>query len=163
MSYPRHSSDQPAIATGRLWAGGAATVIVAVLVAVAGILISRGIFDVLVLEPEGDGVWGDASAWWYAGVAAVVAIVATALAHLLLLFTPRPLSFFGWIIALATVVAVLAPFASDAAIESKIATGLINLALGIAIGTLVAGVASSASRATPPRAPGSTAPPGMEG
>lgn len=140
-------------APGRLWAGGVATALVAILVVVVGIVIARGIFDIQVLEPEGEGVWGDASAWWYSGVAALVALMATALAHLLLLSTPRPMLFFGWIIALATAAAVLAPFASGAALEAKVATGVINLALGVAIGTLLAGVGRSATRRPPPEPP----------
>lgn len=150
MTDQEQASGRPAVAAGRLWAGGLATAIVAILVAVVGIVISRGIFDVQVLEPQGEGVWVFASTWWYATVAAILAVVATGLAHLLLLFTPRPMSFFGWIVALATAVAVLAPFASDAALESKVATGLINLAIGVAIGTLLTGVASSATRRSPP-------------
>lgn len=153
MTDRQPGSRRPAVAAGRLWAGGVATALVAILVVVVGIVISRGIFDVQVLEPEGEGVWGDASAWWYSGVAAFVALVATALAHLLLLSTPRPMLFFGWIVALATAAAVLAPFAGGAALESKVATGVINLALGVAIGTLLAGVGRSASRRPPPEQP----------
>jgi len=154
MSQPPNTPDRPVVAAGKLWAGGFATAAVAALIAVAGVLICRGIFDVPILEPEGDGVWGDANAWWYAAVAALVALVATALVHGLLLATPRPLSFFGWIIALATVIAVLAPFASGASIESKVATGAINLALGAAIGSLLSGVARSATTRARPPAPG---------
>lgn len=153
MTDRQPASGRPVVAAGRLWAGGLATALVAILVVVVGIVIARGIFDVQVLEPEGEGVWGGASTLWYSLVAAFVALAATALAHLLLMFTPRPMSFFGWIVALATAAAVLAPFASGAALESKIATGLINLALGIAIGTLLAGVGSSATRRAPPEQP----------
>src|SRR5215207_11503888 len=74
---------------GRLWAGGFATALVAALVAVVGILIARGVFEVPVLAPQGQGAWGDADTGWYALFAALAALVSTALLHLLLVFTPR--------------------------------------------------------------------------
>jgi len=63
-----------------------------------------------------------------------------------LISTPRPLQFFSWIIGLATVAATLLPFVANGTTESKIATGLINLIVGIAIGTLLTGAARSAMR-----------------
>lgn len=131
---------------GTLWAGGAAAAVVAALVAVVGILVCRGILDVPVLAPKGDGVWGDADTAKYAGGAALAALVATGVMHLLLLSAPRPGTFFGWIMTLLTAAAVLAPFAVEASTESRLATAAINLALGIAIGTLVGASARSAAR-----------------
>ncbi|MFC5262718.1 DUF6069 family protein [Kribbella qitaiheensis] len=142
------------VAGGRLWAGGLATAVIAGLIAVAGILIARGVFDVPVLAPEGEGTWGDADTWTYALYCGLAALVATGLLHLLLVSTPRPWQFFGWIIALATAVAALAPFVTTGSTSSKVATGLINLAVGIAIGTLLPGAARSAMR---PRAVGPAA------
>jgi hypothetical protein len=133
---------RPSVDAKRLWAGGAATALVAALIAVAGIVIARGLFDVPVLAAEDEGVWGDADTGWYAAAA----LVATGLVHVLVLTTPRPLRFFGWIIGLVTLVATIMPFAADASTASKIATALINLVLGIAIGTLISGVARSAVR-----------------
>jgi len=136
---------QPTVNAGRLWAGGAAAAVVAALLAVAGIVIARGIFDVPILAPEGDGVWGDASTWWYAVWAAVAGLLATAVAHVLALTTPQPQTFFGWIIGLATVIAALWPFTSDAGLDTKLVTMMINLLIGIAIGSLVSTVARSAA------------------
>jgi cytochrome b561 len=135
-----------AVAAGRLWAGGVATAVVAALVAVVGILLARGVFDVPVLAPEGEGVWGDADTGKYALYAALAALVATGLLHVLLIATPRPLQFFGWIITLATVAAALAPLAINGSTSSKLATALINLVVGIAIGTLLSAAARSAMR-----------------
>jgi hypothetical protein len=145
--YPQGGASTRAVVDGRrLWAGGLATAVVAALIAVAGILLARGLFDVPVLAPEGEGVWGDADTWKYALYAGLAALVATGLMHLLLVSTPRPRRFFGWIITLATLVAALMPFVSNATTESKVATGLINVALGVGIGTLLNGVAGSAVR-----------------
>ncbi|GIF21915.1 hypothetical protein Ate02nite_46450 [Paractinoplanes tereljensis] len=139
---------------GRLWAGGAATAVVAGLIAIAGVLFGRGIFDVEVLAPKGEGVWGDASTGWYALGAGAAALLATGLVQLLILTTPRPMRFFGWVIALATAVAMLAPFVTDGDRGSRFYTAGLNLVLGVAIGTLVAGVAKSALRpAIPAPAP----------
>jgi hypothetical protein len=135
-----------AVAGGRLWAGGLATAVVAALIAIAGILLARGVFDVPVLAPEGEGTWGDADTWTYALYCALAALLATGLMHLLLVSTPRPLQFFGWIITLATIAAALAPFVTNGSTSSKVATGLINLVVGIAIGTLLPGAARAAAR-----------------
>lgn len=71
-----------------------------------------------------------------------VALIATALLHLLLLTTPRPLTFFGWIIGLATLVAVVFPFSTTAPLSQKFATATVNLFIGIAIGSLLTAVGS---------------------
>jgi hypothetical protein len=129
-----------------LWAGGVATAVVAALIALAGILIARWLFTIPILAPERDGAWGNASTGMYVLAAAGAALVATALMHLLLLTTPRPQLFFGWIIALGTLVAVVFPFSTTAPMEQKIATATVNLILGVAIGTLINGTAARAVR-----------------
>jgi hypothetical protein len=134
------------IEPGPLWAGGVATAIVAALIALVGLLVARWLFTVPILAPRRDGAWGDVSTGMYVLSAAGAALVATAIMHLLLLTTPRPQVFFGWIIGLATVVAVVFPFSTTAPVSQKIATGFVNLVLGIAIGTLLAGVAGRAVR-----------------
>jgi hypothetical protein len=136
----------PPIAAGRLWAAGAATAVVAALIAVVGILLARGVFDVPVLAPEGEGTWGDADTMTYALFCALAALIATGLLHLLLASTPRPFEFFGWIIGLATVAAAAAPFVAGGDTNSKIATTVINLAVGIAIGTLLSSAGHTAAR-----------------
>jgi Family of unknown function (DUF6069) len=130
----------------RLWTGGVATAVVAALVAVVGVLIARGLFDVPVLAPTEDGALGNANTARLALVAAGAALVATGLMHLLLLFIPRPWQFFTWIISLATLAAVLVPFSTDASLATQVATAAINLAIGVAVGSLVSGVAASAVR-----------------
>lgn len=148
---PPTRRQQPPVNAGRLWAGGAAAAVVAALIAVAGIVIARGIFDIPVLAPQGDGVWGGASTLWYAIWSAIAGLVATGIAHALLLTTPQPRTFFGWIIGLATVIAALWPFTSGADLDAKIVTMLINLVIGVAIGSLVSAVARSAVRPDPPQ------------
>jgi Family of unknown function (DUF6069) len=139
------------IEPGPLWAGGVATAVVAALIALAGILIARWLFIIPILAPKRDGAWGDASTGMYVLSAAGAALVATALMHLLLLTTPRPQVFFGWIIGLATIVAVVFPFSTTASVAQKAATALVNLVLGFAIGTLLGSVAGRTVRRRRPR------------
>jgi hypothetical protein len=154
MSQSAGAPPRPALNAGRLWAGGVATAIVAALIAVVGILIGRGLFDVAVLAPQGAGVWGDADTAWYALGAAFAGLVATGLMHVLILSTPRPMRFFGWMLALATVVAMLAPFVTQNDLGSRMFTAGLNFVLGVAIGSLVAGSARTAVRPVPaPRVP----------
>ena len=144
--YQPPTPPQPVLNAGRLWAGGAATAVVAALIAVVGILFGRGIFDVEVLAPKGEGVWGDASTGWYALGAAVAALLATGMIQLLILTTPRPMRFFYWVIGLATVAAMLMPFITTEDRWSRWYTAGLNLVLGVAIGALVSGVAKSSLR-----------------
>jgi hypothetical protein len=45
-------------------------------------------------------------------------------------------------VGLVTTIAVVFPFSTTAALDAKIATALVNLAIGVAIGTLIGGVAT---------------------
>lgn len=139
----------PRVDAGQMWAGGAATAVVAALVAIVGILICRWLFTIPILAPRRAGAWGDASTGWYAVCAAAIALTATALLYLLAMALPRPNAFFGWIIGLATLVAVVFPFSTTAPLSQKVATAAVNLVLGFAIGTLLSGVAARATRVRP--------------
>jgi len=163
---PRSSSVRRVDAR-QLWSGGAATAVVAALIALVGILVCRWLFNIPILAPRRDGAWGNASTVGYVFAAFAAALVATAIMHLLLLATPRPQLFFAWIIGLATVIAVVFPFSTTAPMSDKLATAVVNLVLGVAIGSLVSGVAARAVRRRPvsggyapnyppPRAPGNT-------
>jgi hypothetical protein len=142
----RRAPVRQAVDTGRLWAGGLAAAAVAALTAIVGFLITRGLFGIPVLAPKGDGVWGNASTPTYAACAALAALLATGVIHLLVLFRPAPFQFFGWLMILAVIAGVLAPFATGAALSAKMATAAINLAIGVAIWTLVASATRSAQR-----------------
>jgi hypothetical protein len=102
-----------------LWSGGAATAVVAALIALVGILVSRWLFKIPILSPQRDGAWGDASTVGYVFASAAIALFATAIMHLLLLSTPRPRTFYTWIAGLATVIAVVFPFSTTAPLSQK--------------------------------------------
>ena len=119
--------------------------VVAAGVAVVGLLIARGILDIAVLVQK-NGKLVNANTWWYAAAAFLAAIVATGLLHVLLRSTPQPYRFFGWIVGLATAIAALLPYATDAELSSKVATSVLNLAIGLSIGSIVGGVGRTAAR-----------------
>jgi len=129
----------------RLWAGGFMAGVVAAGVAVVGLLIARGVLGIPVLV-ERKGHLVNASMVWYAVGAFLAAIVATGLLHGLLAGVPQPYRFFGWIVGLATAIAVLIPFTTGAKVESKVAVALINLAIGVCIGSIVSSIGRSAAR-----------------
>jgi uncharacterized protein DUF6069 len=147
----------------RLWSGGVATAVVAALIAVVGILLCRGVLDVPVLAPKGEGTWGNANTVTYALVSAAIALAATGLMQLLSVTTPRFQTFFSWIMVLLTAIAVVVPLSLTVAWETKLATGGINLVIGIAITAILNGVARSAWRMAPPPGgePGPAGAPGM--
>ncbi len=141
--------SRPQVDAGKLWPGGIATAVVAALVALVGVLVCRWLFGIPLLAPKSDGAYGDVHTTALVLVAAAAALAATGLVHLLLLSTPRPLTFFAWIVGLATVLAVLVPFSTAAPLNAKIATALVDLVLGVAIGSLVSGVAARSVRVPP--------------
>ena len=128
------------VAVGRLYGGGVATAIVAALIAAVGVLICDKVLGLELVEPALLLPLGDSFALNYAATAFVLALAATGLAHLLAITTPKPRSFFRWIVGLATLAAVALPFALTGSLTSKIGTAAINLAIGLAIGSLLTAV-----------------------
>lgn len=157
MTYPASPNDAGGIRvrpdTGQFWAGAVATAVVAALIALVGILICRWTLNIPILAPAGEGAWGNAHTGEYVLLAALVALVAAALLYLLELGAPAPRVFFGWILGLATLAAVVYPFSSSAPLEQKAATAIVNLILGVAIASLLSAVSARAiriSRVGPP-------------
>jgi len=136
---PRRS---PVVNTGRLWAGGLATAVVAALIGFVGVLVVRA---VLQIGPR-SGAFSDSATMLLCVAAAAAALAATGLAHLLLISTPRPLSYLNWIIALVTTAAVVLPFTTGGTLTGRVCTALIHLVVGVAIASLVSGAAAGAVR-----------------
>lgn len=157
MSYPASPNGAGAIRVrpdaAQFWAGAAATAVVAALIALVGILVSRWALGIPILAPTGDGAWGNAHTGVYALLAALAALIAAGLLYLLELGAPAPRVFFGWIMGLATLAAVVYPFSTSASWQQKTATAIVNLILGIAIASLLSAVSARAiriSRTAPP-------------
>jgi len=150
MTYPGSPNDPGStrvrVDNGQFWAGAAATAVVAALIALVGILICRWTLNIPILAPAGDGAWGSAHSGEYVLGTVLVSLVAAALLYLLVLATPSPGTFFGWIMGLATLAAVVYPFSTSAPLDQKAATAIVDLVLGIAVTSLLVGVAARATR-----------------
>ena len=94
-------------------------------------LVIRAVFNVAFAGSREAGVFGDYSTAVLCALAALAAIAATGLAHLLVLSTPRPLAYLGWIIGLVTAAAVVTPFLSSRPIGVSLAQALIYLVIGL--------------------------------
>jgi hypothetical protein len=89
----REPDEHRSLATGRLWAGGLATSVVAALVVVAGVFIARRVLGIPVLAPRSVGSLGSSTTVIYAGWLRPARCSRPGLLHVLLLATPSPLSF----------------------------------------------------------------------
>ena len=144
--------------TARLWAGGLATAVVSALVTLVGSLLANGLLGTAALSPEDSWRFGGAGVTAYATLAASGALAATGLLHLLLPNTPRPLTFFCWIVGLAVAVATVTPFTQGGPAVVAAVTALINLAAGTAILSLLSGVGAAARAEHPAEPPKPAAP-----
>lgn len=129
----------------RLWAGGVIVALVAALAAAVALLLVRGVLDIPVFAPEQEGTMELTSTGQLALGSALAALASTAVLHLLMLATPQPGRFLGWIIALATAAFMLLPFTSTASWNAKAGTAGVYLVIGVVIGTLLATVARTAA------------------
>jgi len=136
----------PSLNAARLWSAGLATAAVAALAGFVGVLLARAVFGVALLAPRDARLFADADAVRLCVAAAVAALAATGLVHLLWLSTPRPLAYFGWIAGLLTAAAVIAPFLAAGSAAVALAVSAIHLVIGLAIGSLTTGAAAGAAR-----------------
>ncbi|MGI5126109.1 DUF6069 family protein [Pseudonocardia sp. CA-107938] len=140
----------PQINVAKLWSGGVATAVVAALIGLVGVLVVRVLLQT-VPGARNAPDFDNSGAIVICSMAAIAALIATGLAHLLLLGTPRPLAYLGWIVGLLTAIAVVWPFLSSRQILASVALAVIHLVIGLAIGSLVTGAAAAATRRPPPR------------
>jgi len=145
---PPVQEERTVVDAGRLWAGGMAAAVVSGLVALVGLLVVRVVFKLPLFGATKSGAFGDSGTVTLVALAVAAALLATGLAHLLLISTPSPQSYFGWIVGLLTVAAVVSPFLGTGKIAVQVAQAVIHLVIGIAIGGLVSNAASAASRTT---------------
>lgn len=124
---------------GRFWSGAVATVLVAALYGLAAVFVIQ---DVLNLElqspPDLFGSGSDHAGWAYA--CALFALLAAIVLNLLVVSTPRPRTFFGWVVALATIILATLPFAGSPEPLPAILTAIVWIILGCAVWSLLTGV-----------------------
>jgi hypothetical protein len=124
---------------GLLWTGGIATAMVATLVTLTGVVVARGILSIPLVLPAATGGWREIGPGTYL-VTLAGTLIATALLHGLLLVAPEPFLFFGWTMALMCVVVGLLPLAAHAPVPSEVFSGAVNVAVCVAIWSLLAAV-----------------------
>lgn len=130
-----------------LWSGGAATALVAALIGLVGNLVVTGLLELTLVRPGLTGLFPGSRSLDVMLHGAFLALAATALINVLLLGTPRARAFFSWIMGLVTVIITVAPLShEDFDWESRISSSIVYLITGIAITSLIAGVATSAIR-----------------
>lgn len=125
----------PSLDAGRYWAGSVATVAVAALIGLAAVFVLENVFGLNVDSPPVTGVGSDATAWAVAGGA--FALLAAVVLYLLVMSTPRPRSFFGWVIGLATVVLAALPFAGAVDPLPDLLAAIIWVIMGAAVWSLL--------------------------
>jgi hypothetical protein len=157
MTAPEPGGGRLRPDAGRLWAGGVATAVVAALIALVGVLICQNAFDVQMVQPPLVPI-GSTFPIQYAVTAAVFALAATAVAHLLILSTPRPRAFFSWILGLATTAGVVIPLTLDGTAAGRVATAVVDLVIGLSVLQLVSSVVGRTTRVAPPVRLGSAVP-----
>ncbi|GAA4214636.1 DUF6069 family protein [Actinocatenispora rupis] len=143
---PAPPRRQPVFNPTRLWTGGVVTALIAALLAVVGFLIVGNVLGMTILGVKPSGQPFTPSMIGYAFAGAVASLLATAVMHLLLVGTPRPLFYFGWIGALCTAILVLIPLGIHQREGGWLAvapTAVINLIGGIAITAIVRGTAAA--------------------
>jgi hypothetical protein len=130
----------------RLWAGGVATALVAAGVAVVGVLALRALLHVSVLAPgQWDVLVGDTTTVLPI-VAALAALIATGLLHLLMATTPRAPQFFAWLVSLVVAVILLQVFVTGTTLVQEAVTSALYLLIAVATSSLLYGVGRTALR-----------------
>jgi hypothetical protein len=142
VAVPRPTG--PSVDAGRFWAGVVATALVAALIGLVGVVIVDQILEIELVTKDPLGTGSTGAAFVVGGVLA--AVLAGGLLHLLVVTTPKPRAFFGWIMALATLTTALLPLTWTDVLESAIASGVVNALIGIAIWSLLLGVLSRTLR-----------------
>lgn len=133
-----------ALAAGRLWLGGVVTAVSAALVTLLGIVVARGCAHVPILAPVTAGTWGGAPTVGYVLGAAVVALAATGLMHLLVRHTRSPSRYFAGVMVPLTVAAAVLPLPLLADRAGRTVTALLNLLIGLVVLVLVNDAAAGA-------------------
>ena len=128
----RPPAREVAVSTRRLWAGGGAAG-----VGVVGVLFVRGVLNIPILSAKG-GLVNQAMAVVPLS-AGLAALAATALLHLLLVTTPRPVAFFGAICAIVIAIVVLQVFLAGGTMEDQVAAAMLYVVIGITVISLLAG------------------------
>jgi hypothetical protein len=150
VTYPERSSLRSgsyrvggAVEVHRLWTGGVVGAVIVSGLAIVGLLVVCGMLHYPLLSIRGSDAVRHASMLGYAAGAGLAALLATAAMHFLLVTTPRPRWFFGWLAGVGTAIMVLLPLGLAQELPARLATATVNLVLGLAIVGVVRNTAAS--------------------
>ncbi|GAA4735291.1 hypothetical protein GCM10023216_30230 [Isoptericola chiayiensis] len=146
---PPAEPERARLDVGRYWAGAGATVLVCALLGFAAAVIFDEVFDIGLYPPPDAFGAGEEASWAAAG--ALYALVAAVVLQLLVLIAPKARMFFGWLVALTTVILAVLPFTGDPDPLAGSMTALTWLILGIAVYSMLSGVLSRTLVRRPPR------------
>jgi uncharacterized membrane protein YhaH (DUF805 family) len=126
----------PRIDQARYWVGAAMTAVVTALLGVIGLIIAHDIVHAPVQLGSGAAATPVPAAT-YGLVAAAIVFAAAAVYNALLHICPRPTVYYSWLISVLTLLAVLLPFTTTAALTSHIVFAATNLMVGLSVLLLV--------------------------
>ncbi len=135
------------------WSGSVATAVVAGLAAVLAVVVLNKVLKIALLTPP----LSDNLSVGYGFTAFLAGLIAAILLIVLLLSTPAPLVFFGWIVGLVTVTVAALAFSKPGSVKTHCATAGIWLLVGLIIGTTLITIAGRTVRpagTVPPLPPG---------
>ncbi|SKC65660.1 DUF6069 family protein [Krasilnikoviella flava] len=122
----------------RYWSGAAVTVVVCAVLGLAASVVFDSAFDVGLLGPSRLVPGAPALAWALTG--AVFALLAAVVLQLLVRVVPRPRMFFGWLVALVTVILAALAFTGTGDAASAVVTALVWVVVGVAVSAMLNGV-----------------------
>jgi hypothetical protein len=129
----------------RFWVGAAVTAAIAAVTGLVSLILAGSVLHIPVLIQDGSSLVSVRYAS-YALIAAAITFGAAALFDAMLHVAPRPAAYYGWLVAMLTLLAVVVPFANTASLHSQIALAATNLAVGAVIAALVPMAAVTARR-----------------
>jgi hypothetical protein len=131
---------RPRLDSSRYWRGVVATVLISALLGFAAAVILGEVFDLDIPAPTLLGA--DTAPVTWALVAGLYALAAGVALYLLALGAPRPRMFFGWLVALVTLIFAVLPFTASEFTVTAVLTAIAWLVLGIAVYSMTASVLS---------------------
>jgi len=122
----------------RYRAGAAVTVVVCAVLGLAASVVFDSAFGVGLLGPTRLAPDVPGLAWALTG--ALFAFLAAVVLQLLVRVVPRPRMFFGWLVALVTVILAALSFTAGGDPASAVVTALVWVVLGVAVSAMLNGV-----------------------
>ncbi len=141
-------SNRPYVSAGTLWITGAMTAVVAALGGIVTWLIIDLGFGILPVGVAiGTSMLQPIALWQVAAASVIAALAATLLMHLLLLFVPKPLVFFGLISYLVLFLSYVVIIVFETDVPTIIAMCVLNTVVAL----IIIGILTTASdRVTEP-------------